>query len=94
MTLNPQRGDAQIEIAGRVCRLRLTLGALAGIEHALGVDDVSTLAARLARPSSDELRAVLGALLEGGGEDAALADKAKPGAAARAVAEAVERAFS
>jgi len=85
---NPQRGETAIEIDGQACVLRFTLEALAGIEAALGVDGFEALAGRMAAMSAGDLKTVLAALLRAGGSaDAdALAGRADPRAAARAVA--------
>ena len=56
-------------LAGAPRRLCLTLGALARIEAALGLDDWSQLPERFGRLSATELTTVLAALLEGGGEN-------------------------
>ena len=69
-TPNPARGEVVVSLAGAPRRLCLTLGALARIEAALGLDDWSQLPERFGRLSATELTAVLAALLEGGGEDA------------------------
>ena len=71
---NPARGEVLVSLAGTPRRLCLTLGALARIETALGLDDWSQLAERFGRLSATELTAVLAALLQGGGEDPGLLD--------------------
>ena len=68
-TPNPARGEVVVPLAGTPRRLCLTLGALARIETALGLDDWSQLPERFGRLSATELTAVLSALLQGGGED-------------------------
>jgi hypothetical protein len=68
-TPNPARGEVTVPLAGTPRRLCLTLGALARIEAALGLDDWGQLPERFGRLSATELTAVLAALLEGGGED-------------------------
>ena len=73
-TPNPARGEVVVPLAGTPRRLCLTLGALARIEAALGLDDWSALPERFARLSAAELLAVLAALLEGGGEDPVILD--------------------
>jgi hypothetical protein len=84
-TPNPARGEVVVPLAGTPRRLCLTLGALARIEAALGLDDWSALPERFARLSAKELLAVLAALLEGGGEDSSLLD-AQPVSIPEAVA--------
>lgn len=82
------------ELAGAPRRLCLTLGALAEMEGALGVEGIEALAGRMRALSAADLMAVLAALLRGGGEHE-LADGL--GAAridARAAAEAVAAAFA
>ncbi len=71
---NPARGEVVVPLAGTPRRLCLTLGALARIEAALGLDDWSQLPARFGRLSATELTGVLAALLAGGGEDPAVLD--------------------
>jgi hypothetical protein len=73
-TPNPARGEVVVSLAGTPRRLCLTLGALARIEAALGLDDWSALPERFGRLSATELTAVLAALLEGGGEDPSVLD--------------------
>jgi hypothetical protein len=73
-TPNPARGEVVVPLAGTPRRLCLTLGALARIEAALGLDDWSQLPGRFGRLSATELTAVLAALLRGGGEDPAVLD--------------------
>ncbi|WP_165189983.1 GTA-gp10 family protein [Caulobacter soli] len=68
---NPARGEVVVPLAGTPRRLCLTLGALARIEAALGLDDWSALPERFGRLSAAELLSVLAALLDGGGEDPA-----------------------
>ena len=67
--MNPLRGDVSIIINGIPRILRLTLGALAEIEEALGTDDLDGLAKRLGRLSARDLFAILRALLKGGGDN-------------------------
>jgi hypothetical protein len=65
------RGDAEILINGEPCRLRLTLGALADIEAALG-GDANALHERLKRPRIADILQILHALLAGGGSSLTL----------------------
>jgi len=60
-----------IKINGEEKPLRLTLGALAEIEEALG-GDVDGLKARLSRPRIGDLLIILNALLRGGGASLSL----------------------
>ena len=84
-TPNPARGEVVVPLAGTPRRLCLTLGALARIEAALGLDDWSQLPERFGRLSATELTTVLAALLEGGGEDPGVLD-ARPVTIPEAVA--------
>lgn len=79
-----------VELAGRERRLCLTLGALAEVETGLKVEGIGGLAERMRGLSARDLTVVLAALLRGGGEDGAVAVKAGPAEAARAVARAFE----
>ena len=65
--------DSQIVINGEAHPLRLTLGALAQIETALGGGDFEALQARLAKPSVSDMIAILHALLMGAGAQMPLA---------------------
>jgi hypothetical protein len=69
--MNRVRGDVAIVLDGVRRKLRLTFGALAEIETALGVGDLAELGVRLRRMSAGEMMLVLGALLRGAGEDEA-----------------------
>lgn len=92
--MNGARGEVEAMLAGAARRLCLTLGALAEIETALGVEGLGALAERMRKLSVRDLAVVLAALLRGGGERE-LADGL--GAAAvdpKAAAEAVARAFA
>lgn len=67
---NPHRGDVAARLGGRQRTLRLTLGALAELEHAFGAEDLSELARRFASgrlKAADAIR-VIGAGLRGAGE--------------------------
>ncbi|MBA4804923.1 MAG: gene transfer agent family protein [Brevundimonas sp.] len=92
--MNGVRGEVEVELAGARRRLCVTLGALAEIETALGLEGVGDLADRLRQPSARDLAVVLAALLRGGGE-AGLAEGVE-GAAIdpRAAAEAIATAFA
>lgn len=99
--VNRRRGEVEAIIAGERYRLCLTLGSLAELEHAFGVDDLSALANRFAsgRLSADDLVRLLGAGLRGGGQGISDEDiRAMPVAGAlleigRAVAELLEATF-
>jgi hypothetical protein len=66
---NGRRGEVEAVIDGERRILCLTLGALAEIETALGVDNIGDLAARLAggRIAAPDIIAILGAAFRGGG---------------------------
>jgi hypothetical protein len=89
ITPNPARGEIVVPLAGTPRRLCLTLGALARIETALGLDDWSALPERFGRLSATELLVVLAALLEGGGEDPVMLDAISIPEAVAAVAAAL-----
>ncbi|QFU17080.1 gene transfer agent family protein [Microvirga thermotolerans] len=68
---NRRRGEVALDLGGRRYTLCLTLGALAELEEAFGVQDLAALAERFGsgRLSSRDLLAILGAALRGGGHD-------------------------
>ena len=88
------RGDVRIKINGEAKTLRLTLGALADIEEALGGGDFEALQARLKKPRVADIIMILHALLTGGGAPIALealkASDVDLAEAARAIAKAFE----
>ena len=88
MIANGVRGETTATLAGVERRLCLTLGALAEMETALGVDGIGALAERLRTLSARDLTVVLAALLRGGGEAAPDLAGIAPGEAAHAVARA------
>jgi hypothetical protein len=69
--INPRRGEAGLDWAGRRWRLRLTLGALAEMEAAFGAGDLCALAARFegGRLGAGDLATLLACALRGGGHD-------------------------
>lgn len=95
---NAARGEVILAIDGAPRRLCLTLGALAQLEAAFDAASLAALAERLGRLTAKDLIIVLAALTGGGGDamsPAHLADaRIDPAAAARAVAQAFERALS
>lgn len=98
MIANKVRGETLLMIDGAPRRLCLTLGALAELECAFEAGSVEALAARLGKLSASDLMIVIAALTAGGGEamspqQIAAAD-IDVAAAARAVAEAFERALA
>ncbi|NOX84076.1 MAG: gene transfer agent family protein [Alphaproteobacteria bacterium] len=86
-------GDAEITINGEAMKLRLTLGALAQIEDALG-GDFDALQARLKSPRISDVILILHALLTGGGAGLSLqllkASDVDLAQAARAIAAAFQ----
>ncbi|MFP4045102.1 MAG: gene transfer agent family protein [Rhodosalinus sp.] len=98
---NPYRGEVTLVIDGAPRAMRLTLGALAELEEALGADSLVDLAARFesGRFSGRDVLAVIVAGLRGGGWEGAATDLRRaeigggPMAAARAAAELLARAF-
>lgn len=74
---NAQRGEVEIAIEGRPYTLCLTLGALAEIEDALGVESSDKLGDRLKGIRMRDMIAILGALLRGGGHELSDADVAR-----------------
>lgn len=69
MSANRRRGEIAATIDGRNCVLCLTLGALAELESAFGVDDLGALAERFAsgRLSARDLTRIIAAGLRGAG---------------------------
>jgi hypothetical protein len=67
---NLHRGEIEVEIGGARRRLVLTLGALAELEAAFGVDDLVALAERFdaGRLKARDLVRIIGAGLRGAGE--------------------------
>ena len=67
---NRRRGEVDVTVAGRRYRLCLTLGSLAELEDAFGVEDLGALSARFGsgRLATDDLVRLFGAGLRGGGE--------------------------
>ena len=76
---NRHRGEIEAELDGRAFRLRLTLGALAELEHAFGDTVLLALAERFEAGrigASDAIR-LIGAGLRGAGHDIQDADVAR-----------------
>jgi hypothetical protein len=99
---NPWAGEVALVVAGEGRVMRLTLGALAEMEAALGADSLVDLVARFeeGRFSSRDVLAVIVAGLRGGGWRGTAADllcaeiEGGPLAAARAAAQLLARAFA
>jgi hypothetical protein len=67
---NPYRGEAALDLDGRYFTLRLTLGALAELETAFGVEGLAGLGERLSagKLAARDLLRLLGPLVRGGGQ--------------------------
>ena len=99
--VNRWRGDVAVEVNGQQRVARLTLGALAELEEALGEDTLMALVERFEGSafSARDVVALLGAGLRGGGavisdEELMVAEvRGGPIGAARAAAELLARAF-
>ena len=99
---NPHAGDVTLEIDGVPHRLRLTLGALAELEAALGAETILDLVARFeeGRFSGRDVLALIVAGLRGGGWDGQAGDLTRAEiagglhGAARAAALLLTRAFT
>lgn len=76
---NRYRGEVDVVLSGRTYTMCLTLGALAELEDACGVDGMQALAERFCdgRLSAKDAIRVLGAGLRGGGAEVADAEVAK-----------------
>jgi len=98
---NPWRGEVRLTVDGRDYDLRLTLGALAELEEALGAGSLLDLVKRFDAGgySSRDVLAILTAGLKGGRADP-MPDVAQgeiaggPVAAGQAAAQLLERAFA
>ncbi len=99
---NPWRGEVEIVLDGEARTMRLTLGALAELEAALGADSLVALAERFETGAfaARDVAAVIVAGLRGGGWRGGASDllaaeiAGGPLAAARAAAELLARAFA
>lgn len=99
---NPYAGEVVVHLDGQPQVAKLTLGALAELESALGADSLAALAERFeaGRFSSRDVLALIVAGLRGGGWQGTAADLRTveigggPLGAARAAAELLARAFS
>lgn len=61
------RGDTTVKLAGREIKLRLTLGAMAEIEDALGVPSINEALARVTNSNARAMMAMLSAMARAGG---------------------------
>ena len=94
MAANGARGEVVAVLAGAERRLCLTLGGLAEIETALGLERLSGLAERMRALSARDLTVVLAALLRGGGERELAGELERASVDPREAAEAVAKAFA
>jgi len=100
--VNPWAGEVALVIDGQIHPCKLTLGALAELEAALGEDSLVDLVARFEGGafSSRDVMALIVAGLRGGGWQGTAADLVSaeiaggPVGAARAAAEMLARAFA
>lgn len=100
--VNPWAGEVALVIDGRIHPCKLTLGALAELEAALGEDSLVDLVARFEGGafSSRDVMALIVAGLRGGGWQGTASDLVSaeiaggPVGAARAAAEMLARAFA
>jgi len=76
---NRRRGEVALQLGGTRYTLCLTLGALAELEQAFGVQDLMALGERFGsgRLSSRDLLTLLGVALRGGGQAMSDAEVAK-----------------
>jgi hypothetical protein len=79
MPVNRRRGEVEAVFDGQPRRLVLTLGALAELEAAFGVDDLTALAERFesGRLSARDATTILAAGLRGAGDDIEDSDVAR-----------------
>jgi hypothetical protein len=92
---NRQRGEIEASIDGERRILCMTLGALAELETAFGVDNIADLAGRFSggRIGTKDLMAIIAAGLRGGGnviEDGELAESRVEGGIGGAIALAAQ----
>ena len=92
--VNALRGDVPLTIGEETYRLRLTLGALAEIEGALGTEDLAALTTRLGKPSARDMLVILAALLKGGGNAMGLEELRARSFDVKVAMAAVARAFA
>lgn len=99
---NPWAGEVALVVDGERRRLKLTLGALAALEDALGAEGLVPLVERFeaGHIRARDVAALLAAGLSGGGHEATAEDvlsadiEGGPLAGARAAAELLARAFA
>jgi len=94
MHVNQIRGETVLLMDGKPQVLCLTLGALAEIETALGMSDLSDLSVRLEKISANDVVLLLAALLKGGGNAMSIAQIQAARTDPAEVAKAIAKAFS
>lgn len=99
MSANPWAGEVALTVDGRPLALRLTLGALAELEAALGAGSLAEIAGRFdgGRVRAADVAAVIRAGLRGGGYEVDLMTAeigGGPMEAARVAARLLARAFA
>jgi hypothetical protein len=90
---NKARGDAEFVAGDKRYAMRLTLGALAEIEDALGADSLADLAERLKHLGTGDIALVASALMRGASADISAAEVLKLDADLGALIAAIGRAF-
>jgi len=93
LVANRARGQVIQSVGGTPRRLCLTLGALAELETAFGLEGWEALSERLRILSAKDMLLVLAALLRGGGEDQAAVELPTLAVDFREAALAVAAAF-
>ena len=99
MSANHWAGEVALTVDGRPLALRLTLGALAELESALGAGSLAEIAARFdgGAVRAADVAAIIRAGLRGGGHEVDLTTaeiEGGPMAAARVAARLLARAFA
>jgi len=72
---NAIRGEVQLVVPEKgAFNMCLSLGALAEIETAFGIDDISKIGEKLKKPKSTDVATLVCAMVHGGGHDDVTAD--------------------
>jgi hypothetical protein len=90
---NKARGDAEFVAGSSRYAMRLTLGALAEIEDALGATSLADLAERLKHLGAGDIALVASALMRGAGAEISAAEVLKLDADLGALIAAIGQAF-
>ena len=91
---NRIRGDSELVAGNQHYTMRLTLGALAEIEDALGLTSLGDIAARLKTLATSDIAAVASALLRGGGHTLSASDVLKFECDLGSIVRAIAAAFT